>query len=87
MTEKKFASYEATMVPLGRSKYHPSANACRTVQSKGSIDNTAFKSGFEIVKFVSKHVVQSQLFASVCERCQQWLSDMDLIQMSAFGAS
>jgi hypothetical protein len=55
-TEKKLASEEATLVQLDRSSLPLSENPViapqkQTVQPRGAFEDTAFKPGFETVKF------------------------------------
>jgi hypothetical protein len=57
----------------------------RTNQPGDAFEDTAFKQGFEIVKF-SNQVVESQLFTSLRYIYPQWLSDIELSHGSAFAA-
>ncbi len=58
----------------------------RTVQRAGAFEDAAFGPGVWNCQILNQ-VVESQLFTFLWNRYHQWLSDIELIQISAFSAS
>jgi hypothetical protein len=90
-TEKKLASQEATLMPLDRPwlllsenlDHHPPKNepCCQEMHLKIPLSSRVWNCQ------ILNQVVESQLLISSRNRNHHWLSDIKLIQMSAFSAS